>query len=129
MVAESFIPFTYKVYWIGIIFLLTLLLFYFIINYKREKKKIKLSPLLTFFLLFLAVSLYILEQGKVFIGYFDPVKGFVAGYHEPNHIGFLRFVYKLGSGIALAIYGVTTQAQRLKRCKEDRTGHDHRLGH
>jgi len=97
------IPVTYKLYWIGLIFLVIFLLVYFLIMYKKEKFT-SLKPL-TIFLLLLALSLYLLEQGRIFTGYFDPVKGFVSGFHEPNTIGFLRFLYKLIAGVALSMYG------------------------
>ena len=97
------IPIAYKLYWIGIIFLVIFLLVYFLIIYKKETFT-SLKPL-TIFLLLLALSLYLLEQGRIFTGYFDPVKGFVSGFHEPNTIGFLRFLYKLIAGVALCMYG------------------------
>jgi len=97
------IPVAYKLYWIGLIFLVIFLLVYFLTMYKKEKFT-SLKPL-TIFLLLLALSLYLLEQGRIFTGYFDPVKGFVSGFHEPNTIGFLRFLYKLIAGIALCMYG------------------------
>lgn len=97
------IPVIYKLYWIGLIFLVIFLLVYFLIIYKKEKFT-SLKPL-TIFLLLLALSLYLIEQGRIFTGYFDPVKGFVSGFHEPNTIGFLRFLYKLTAGIALCMYG------------------------
>jgi len=97
------IPIGYKLYWIGLIFLVIFLLVYFLIMYKN-KNFTSLKPL-TIFLLLLALSLYLLEQGQIFTGYFDPIKGFISGFHEPNTIGFLRFLYKLIAGIALCMYG------------------------
>jgi len=97
------IPVVYKLYWIGLILLVAFVLVYFLTIYKKEN----FTPLkpLTISLLLLALSLYLLEQGQIFTGYFDPVRGFVSGFHEPNTIGFLRFLYKLIAGIALCMYG------------------------
>ena len=98
------LPITYKLYWIGLILLVILLLVYFLIIYKKEKFT-SLKPL-TIVLLLLALSLYLLEQGRIFTGYFDPSMGkFVSPFHEPNTIEFLRFLYKLMAGIALCMYG------------------------
>ena len=98
------IPIAYKLYWIGLILLVILLLVYFLIIYKKEKFT-SLKPL-SIVLLLLALSLYLLEQGRIFTGYFDPSMGkFVSPFHEPNTIEFLRFLYKLMAGIALCMYG------------------------
>ncbi|MGA1874030.1 MAG: hypothetical protein ACMUIA_00310 [bacterium] len=97
------VPMTYRVYWIGLIILAVLILGYFLIMYKKER--IRLFPSLTVLLFLLAIFLYILEQLPFFAGYFEPARGFIPGYHEPNTIGFLRFLYKLLLGIGLCAYG------------------------
>ena len=96
-------PLKYKLYWIGLISLTISILIYFLIIYK--KGEIKVLKGWTVLLFLLAISLYFLEQSRLFTGYFDSVKGFMPGYHEPNTLGFLRFLYKLFSGIALGLYG------------------------
>ena len=99
-------PLLYKLYWIGSISMVVLLIFYFLYLYKKEKYRF-VKPL-TFVLLFLALSLYLMEQGRIFTGHFDPVSHlFIPGYQEANEIGFLRFIYKLTLGIALCAYGFT----------------------
>jgi hypothetical protein len=99
-------PLLYKLYWIGSISMVVLLIFYFLYLYKKEKYRF-VKPL-TFVLLFLALSLYLIEQGRIFTGHFDPVRHlFIPGYQEANEIGFLRFMYKLTLGIALCAYGFT----------------------
>jgi len=111
---DSFsVPLLYELYWFGCISMVVLLIFYFLYLYKKEK--FRLVKPLTFLLLFLALSLYLMEQGQIFTGHFDPVRHlFVAGYHEANEIGFLRFIYKLTLGIALCVYGFTNFLARQK---------------
>ncbi|MEW5801976.1 MAG: hypothetical protein AB1847_07715 [bacterium] len=111
------IPLFYKLYWTGSISMVVLLIIYFFYLYKKEKYW--LVKFLTFLLLFLAFSLYLIEQGQSFAGYFDPVRHlFMPGYHEANTIGFLRFIYKLTLGIALCVYGFMTflTRQENKKC-------------
>jgi hypothetical protein len=107
------VPLFYELYWIGLISMVILLIFYFFYLYKKEKFRF-VKPL-TFLLLFLALSLYLMEQGQTFTGHFDPVRHlFVSGYHEATEIGFLRFIYKLTLGIALCVYGFTSFLARQK---------------
>jgi len=114
---DSFsVPLLYELYWIGSISMVVLLIFYFFYLYKKEK--LWLVKPLTFLLLFLALSLYLMEQGQTFTGHFDPARHlFVPGYHEANDIGFLRFIYKLTLGIALCVYGFTNFLARQKNKK------------
>lgn len=108
------IPLLYKLYWVGAISMVVLLIVYFFFLYKKEKYQL-VEPLI-FLLIFLALSLYLMEQGHVFSGYFDPARHlFVPGYHEANDIGFLRFIYKLTLGVALCVYGFITFLARQKK--------------
>ncbi|MCL6582475.1 MAG: hypothetical protein K6U11_02440 [bacterium] len=111
------IPVLYKLYWIGLIIMVVLMVGYFFFLHPKEKYQF-IKPLTIIFIL-LALSLYLIEQGRVFTGYFDPSAGgrFVSGYHENNEIGFLRFVYKLTLGMALWAFGFITYQVRLKNKK------------
>jgi uncharacterized membrane protein len=111
------IPFMYKLYWIGLISMMILIMLYFFLFYRKENYQSLKS--LTILLILLAFSLYLLEQGRVFTGYFDPVRHvFVSGYHEANNMGFLRFIYKLVLGIALCGYGFSNFLSRQRDKKE-----------
>ncbi|MEW6381845.1 MAG: hypothetical protein AB1611_19900 [bacterium] len=110
------IPLLYKLYWVGLIAMVVLMVSYFFFLHQREKHRL-IKPL-TLLFIFLALSLYLMEQGQILSGYFDSAaKVFVPGYHEVNEIGFLRFFYKLTLGIALWAFGFITYLDRLKNKK------------